>query len=72
MKIKVLLEKTQTAIRYRKHIVLIGDDYALVYENNDDYLKNVFNDLKICGYENIKFKNGNLLATKSAVKNENI
>jgi len=66
MRIKVLLEKTQTAIRYRKHIVLIGNDYALVYENHDDYLKNVFNDLKFNGYENIKFKNGDLLATKVA------
>lgn len=64
MKIKVLLEKTQTAIKYRKHIVLIGNNYALVYENNDDYLKNVFNDLKIKGYKNIKFKNGDLYATK--------
>jgi hypothetical protein len=64
MKIKVMIENTQTAIRYRKHIVLIGDDYVLVYENHDDYLKNVFNDLKLNGYKNIKFKNGDLLATK--------
>jgi len=64
MKIKVMIEKTQTAIRYRKHIVFVGDDYVLVYENHDDYLKNVFNDLKLSGYKNVKFKDGDLFATK--------
>ena len=62
MKLKVMLEK---AIRFRKHIVLLGDDYCLVYDDHESYLKNVFNDLKLYGFTRPRFKDGCLYATQA-------
>jgi hypothetical protein len=64
MKLKVMLEKVEKAIRFRKHIVMLGDDYCLVYDDHEAYLKNVFNDLKLHGFTRPRFKDGCLYATQ--------
>ena len=59
-----MIEKVEKAIRFRKHIVMLGDDYCLVYDDHEAYLKNVFSDLKLHGFTRPRFKDGYLYAVK--------
>jgi len=63
MKLNLMLERAQKAIRFRKHFVFLGN-CTLIYNDYDDYIKNVFNDLKLHGFTRPRFKDGCLYATQ--------